>query len=89
MLASQSTNTLRLGITDAPRALTVLREAGHHATDDGQGIVVQDVADGAVVNRLLAQHDLYASWLMPEQVDLEDAFLRLTEGAGLDQGENA
>ena len=89
VLASQSTNTLRLGITDAPRALTVLREAGHHATDDGQGIVVQDVADGAVVNRLLAQHDLYASWLMPEQVDLEDAFLRLTEGAGLDQGENA
>jgi hypothetical protein len=39
-----------------------------------------------VVTRALAAHGLYVSWLVPEQVDLEQVFLALTEGSGLDEG---
>lgn len=87
VLAAQATGAVRVGVADAARSLDVLRAAGFDAADDGRGILVPNVSDGAMVTRALAEHGLYVSWLMPEQVDLEQAFLSLTEGTGLDQGD--
>jgi ABC-2 type transport system ATP-binding protein len=89
VLAAQATGAIRVGIGDAPRAAQVLRAAGFQVTDDGQGLLVDQVPDGAVVVRALAEQQLYASWLMPVQADLEQAFLTLTEGSGLDEGSPA
>jgi ABC-2 type transport system ATP-binding protein len=89
VLAAQATGAVRVGIADSPRAAAVLRDAGFHVTDDGQGLLVDEVPDGSVVVRALADHQLYVSWLMPVQADLEQAFLTLTEGAGLDEGSPA
>jgi ABC-2 type transport system ATP-binding protein len=86
VLAAQATGAIRVGIGDAPRAAAALREAGFQVTDDGQGLLVDQVPDGSVVVRALAQRDMYVSWLMPVQADLEQAFLTLTEGSGLDEG---
>ncbi|MDH4353467.1 MAG: ATP-binding cassette domain-containing protein [Actinomycetota bacterium] len=86
VLAAQATGAIRVGIGDAPRAAQVLRAAGFQVTDDGQGLLVDQVPDGAVVVRTLAEQQLYVSWLMPVQADLEQAFLNLTEGSGLDEG---
>ena len=86
VLAAQSTRSVRVGVADAARALQVLLDAGMQASDDGRGLLVGDVDDGAVVTRALAEQGLYVSWLMPEQVDLEQVFLTLTEGSGLDEG---
>lgn len=85
VLAAQSTGAVRVGVVDGARAAQVLRAAGHTVHEDAHGLLVEDISDGAVVTRELAQHDLYASWLMPVQVDLEQAFLALTQGAGLDE----
>ena len=89
VLAAQATGAIRVGIGDAPRAAQVLRAAGFKVTDDGQGLLVDQVPDGAVVVRALAEQQLYVSWLMPVQADLEQAFLNLTEGSGLDEGSPA
>ena len=89
VLAAQATGAIRVGIGDAPRAAQVLRAAGFQVTDDGQGLLVDQVPDGAVVVRALAEQQLYVSWLMPVQADLEQAFLTLTEGSGLDEGSPA
>ena len=83
VLAAQSTGAVRVGVADAARAAEVLRSGGFTVTDDGNGLLVDHVADGALVTRALADHGHYVSWLMPETVDLEEAFLALTEGTGL------
>ena len=38
--------------------------------------------DGSTVVRALAEQGRYVSWLMPVQVDLEQAFLELTADEG-------
>jgi ABC-2 type transport system ATP-binding protein len=78
VLQSQSTGALAVGITDAPRALEVLAAAGFSAHLQDGRILVDRVEDGAVVARALAEAQLYPSWLMPQQVDLEQAFLAIT-----------
>jgi ABC-2 type transport system ATP-binding protein len=89
VLATQSTRAVRVGVADSGRALQLLVNAGFRASADEHGLLVQDLDDGASVTRALADHGLYVSWLVPEQVDLEAAFLALTEGAGLDEGSPA
>lgn len=78
VLQSQSTGALAVGIADAPRALEVLVAAGFSARVEDGRILVDRVDDGAVVARALADAQLYPSWLMPQQVDLEQAFLAIT-----------
>jgi len=78
VLQSQSTGALAVGIADAPRALEVLDAAGFSAQIQDGRILVEQVDDGAVVARALADAGLYPSWLMPQQVDLEQAFLAIT-----------
>lgn len=82
VLQSQSTGALAVGITDAPRALEVLVAAGFSAHIEDGRILVERVDDGAAVARALAEARLYPSWLMPQQVDLEQAFLAITTDEG-------
>jgi ABC-2 type transport system ATP-binding protein len=86
VLAAQSTGAVRVGVARADQAAEALRAAGFQVADDGQGLLVDHVDDGAAVSRALAVAGHYPSWLMPVQVDLEQAFLALTEGSGLDEG---
>lgn len=78
VLRSQSTGALAVGIQDAARAVDVLAAAGFAARIDEGMVLVDRVDDGALVVRALASSDLYPSWLMPQQVDLEQAFLAIT-----------
>lgn len=78
VLQSQSTGALAVGIADAERALEVLVTAGFSAHIQDGRILVDRIDDGAVVARALAAAQLYPSWLMPQQVDLEQAFLAIT-----------
>jgi len=82
VLQSRSSGAIAVGVSDSQGALGVLTEAGFtaHLTDDR--IIVDGVADGAVIVEMLAAHQIYPSWLMPVQVDLEQAFLELTEDEG-------
>jgi ABC-2 type transport system ATP-binding protein len=82
VLQSQSTGALAVGIADAPRALEVLIAAGFSAHMHDGRILVERVDDGAGVARALADARLYPSWLMPQQVDLEQAFLAITSDQG-------
>ncbi len=82
VLQSRSTGGIAVRVADAERAVAVLSSAGFSATiEDGQ-ITVSDVTDGALVAETLAAERLYPSWLMPVQVDLEQAFLELTDELG-------
>jgi ABC-2 type transport system ATP-binding protein len=81
VLRSQSSNTVSVGIADASRALEVLTRAGFEARLDEGHIVVAGHSDGADVVRALAASDLYPCWVMPQHVDLEEAFLAITEDA--------
>ena len=82
VLQSQSTGALAVGIADAARALEVLVAAGFSAHLQDGRILVDRVDDGAVVAKALADAQLYPSWLMPQQVDLEQAFLAITADEG-------
>jgi ABC-2 type transport system ATP-binding protein len=70
---------VRLVVADPEAAVSTLRRAGLGATPGGGGVVhVEGAADPADVTRLLAAEELYVRELVPERVDLEQVFLRLT-----------
>jgi len=79
VLQAQSSGAVAIGMGDASRGVGVLTAAGFAARLEEGRIVVDGVTDGADPLRALAAADLYPSWLMPVQVDLEQAFLALTE----------
>ena len=79
VLQSQSSGAVAIGMTDGAQGLAVLQAAGFTARLDEGRIVVDGITDGADALRALAAADLYPSWLTPIQVDLEEAFLALTE----------
>jgi ABC-2 type transport system ATP-binding protein len=83
VLAERSTGAVSVGIADSAGAAAVLTAAGYSVRTDHTGLVVDGVDDGSAVTRVLAEQGRYVSWLMPTQVDLEQAFLDLTT----DQGE--
>ena len=78
VLAQASSGAVSVGIADSDGAATALRDAGFTVRVDRTGIIVDGVDDGAVVSRALAEQGRFVSWLMPVQVDLEQAFLDLT-----------
>lgn len=82
VLQSRSSGAMAVGISDAVRAVGVLTEAGFTARVEDGRILVDGVSDGAVLAEALAAHGLYPSWLMPVQIDLEQAFLELTGDEG-------
>jgi ABC-2 type transport system ATP-binding protein len=79
VLESRSSGAIAVGVADSEAALTVLTEAGFTAHLMDGRITVDGVADGAVIVETLASRQLYPSWVMPVQVDLEQAFLELTD----------
>jgi ABC-2 type transport system ATP-binding protein len=79
VLRSQSSGAVAIGMADGTRGREVLVASGFSARLDDDRLVVDGVSDGADVVRALAAAGLYPSWLMPVQVDLEQAFLALTE----------
>jgi ABC-2 type transport system ATP-binding protein len=79
VLASRSTGAISVGIADAESASAQLRADGFTVRLDNDTLYIDGVEDGADIARALARHDRYPSWLMPVQVDLEQAFLELTE----------
>ena len=82
VLQSRSSGAMAVGVADASRALSVLTGAGFTAHMVDGRIVVDGVNDGAGVVEALATQGLYPSWLMPVQVDLEQAFLEITGDEG-------
>jgi len=78
VLAQASTGAVSVGISDSEGAAAVLSAAGFTVHLDRTGIIVDGVDDGSVVSRALAEQGRFVSWLMPVQVDLEQAFLDLT-----------
>ena len=79
VLRAQSSGAVAVGMADAPRGRDVLVASGFAARLEDGRLVVDGVDDGADVVRALAAAGLFPSWLMPVQVDLEQAFLALTE----------
>jgi ABC-2 type transport system ATP-binding protein len=69
---------VRVRVDDHAAAAAVLAAAGMTAVRDGTHLVVSGVSRPAEVTRLLAEHGLYLSELVPDTVDLEEAFLLLT-----------
>ncbi|HVQ87352.1 MAG TPA: ATP-binding cassette domain-containing protein [Actinomycetes bacterium] len=89
VLAQGSSGAVLVGIAEIERARAVLDAAGFSTHLDTGGIVVEGVGDASAVSRALAESGLYVSSLAPIQVDLEQAFLDLTEdqpGQGSDGG---
>jgi len=84
VLRSHSSGAIGIGIAEPERAIAVLAAAGFTAQLTDGRIVVDGVDDGAVISRALAAAQLYPSWLMPVQVDLEQAFLEITGDQGGD-----
>ena len=82
VLQARSTGAIGVGIADAEGALADLQRDGFTARLEEGSIVVDGIEDGAEIARALSQHDRYPTWLMPVQVDLEQAFLELTDGEG-------
>jgi ABC-2 type transport system ATP-binding protein len=82
VLQSRSSGAIAVGVSDSRNALAALTEAGYNAQLTDGHITVEGVADGAVIVKTLAAHQIYPSWIMPVQVDLEQAFLELTDDGG-------
>jgi ABC-2 type transport system ATP-binding protein len=72
--------TVRVRETDVEPGRQVLAAAGISVSVANDRLVVAGGVDSAEVNRLLADRGIYASEIMPESADLEEAFLLLTEG---------
>ncbi|MFL6182079.1 MAG: ABC transporter ATP-binding protein [Actinomycetes bacterium] len=79
VLESRSTGAISVAISDADAAASHLRADGFTVRVEDGTLYVDGVEDGADIARALARHDRYPSWLMPVQVDLEQAFLELTD----------
>ncbi len=83
ILASADNQTVRVGVADPLRARQVLETAGFLVVQAGPTLTVgirdkRQRFDFSRVTRVLAQHDLYVSELVPVRADLESVFLELT-----------
>ena len=82
VLSARRANEVRVRVDDLDQAAAVLQRAGHRTTRGADGtLLVSGVPDPAGLTRLLAQHGHWVSELTPVAVDLEAAFLALTEQA--------
>jgi ABC-2 type transport system ATP-binding protein len=80
VLAAGGSAALTVRVEDLGTGEAVLREAGFEVARLGETLrVAAPAEDAARVTRALAERGLYLSELRPEEADLEDVFLRLTE----------
>lgn len=73
------TETLRVRVDDAVRALSVLQSAGLGGEIDGGSEIVLDHSDGSSVVEALAREGIYPSAVIPVAPTLEKVFLEMTE----------
>lgn len=73
------TETLRVRVEDADRALAVLHSAGLGGEIDGGSEIVLDHSDGSSVVEALAREGIYPSAVIPVAPTLEKVFLEMTE----------
>lgn len=76
----------------AQRGVTALEQAGYTVQADGDALYVSHAGravDPSAVARELGRVDVWPSELGSESATLEDAFLALTDGAGLDRPEGS
>jgi ABC-2 type transport system ATP-binding protein len=74
---------LLVRVEEGARAAAILNDAGIEATlGDGQLHVGLHPAEGARVTKVLADAGVYLSELRPDEEDLEEVFLRLTQEEG-------
>jgi ABC-2 type transport system ATP-binding protein len=77
---------LRIEVGDPPRAVAILRDLAGVAGIDGQGPVLRVHLDGATaaqVNAALVSGGVAVGALVPERDTLEDVFMSLVEGSGV------
>ncbi len=82
LVAQAGTQKTLVTIADLEQAITVLTQHDIDAAVNSEGVLQVDDADGAKINRYLADAGLYASELTAEQESLESTFLKLTAGMG-------
>ncbi len=82
-IMSGHATVIRLRIPEPERARDLLTGAGLAARLQGEALYVDGHDDAAAVNRLLADHGLYASELVTERPGLESVYLELTGRAAL------
>jgi ABC-2 type transport system ATP-binding protein len=84
VLSSAGARGIVVRVDDPAGARAILAEAGIGADVDGDVLRVHvDAADGARVNRALAERGVFAAELRPDAADLETVFLELTRDEGL------
>ena len=79
VLAGRTSRQLRLRLADLAGARQVLERAGHHVSAEDEALLVTAPQDPDELGRLLAEHGHWVRELSPVAVDLEAAFLQLTE----------
>ncbi|HYJ61845.1 MAG TPA: ABC transporter ATP-binding protein [Actinomycetota bacterium] len=84
VLASAGARGLVVRVGDPSAAVAVLREAGIQVDVHAEVLRVHvDAAEGARVNRALAERGIYAAEIRADAADLETVFLELTRDEGL------
>lgn len=81
VLAGRSSGDVRVRVPDPAGALQVLEGVGYRVRRDGEVLHVGAVAEPGELTRLLGGHGHWLTELTPVAVDLEAAFLQLTEQA--------
>ncbi len=82
VLSARSSRDVRVRVDDQGQAASVLQRAGYRVTAGADGaLLVTGVDDPVEITKVLAQHGHWLSELTPMAVDLEAAFLSLTEDA--------
>jgi len=81
VLAGRSSGDVRVRIPDPAGAQQVLEGVGYRVRRDGEVLHVGAVAEPGELTRLLGEHGHWLTELTPVAVDLEAAFLQLTEQA--------
>ena len=82
LVATAPGGRVRLRTPDHRRALPLLAEAGGRAASNGDGRITVTGLDAARIAALLGESGLRLDELTPDQVSLEDVYLRLTQGEG-------
>jgi ABC-2 type transport system ATP-binding protein len=79
VLAAAGSGDVRVRVAeDTDHAATVLTESGLAVRNEGDHLIVSDIADPSWITQVLARRRLFVSELTPLAPDLESVFLELT-----------
>ncbi|MDQ2757148.1 MAG: ATP-binding cassette domain-containing protein [Actinomycetota bacterium] len=83
VIGSGRASGFRVKVADPVAAAAALTAAGWGVAVGADHLVVDGVADGAQITRLLASSGLWVSELTPARADLESVFLDITRDTGI------